>query len=67
MKQFLLTQFDDGTWCIQEYSIQSAYPQTMKPNAREMIARLMQLVDVGPVAPQIEPEKVGLDPNQPEN
>jgi len=39
---------------------ENIYPVTVKKNAREMIARLMQLLDVGPVAPQIGPERVEL-------
>lgn len=59
MRKFILTEVD-GAWTIEEIVCESIYPVTAKPNTREMIARLMQLVEVGPVAPQTEPEKVEL-------
>lgn len=57
MRKFILTEVD-GQWSIEEMSLSSIYPITQKPNSREMVARLMQLVDVGPVAPQTGPERV---------
>lgn len=57
MKKYILTEID-GKWTIEEMIIESVYPTTVKDSAREMIARLMQLVGIGPVAPQIEPENI---------
>ena len=50
----------DGSWSMHLSDGENIYPVTVKKNAREMIARLMQLIDVGPVAPQIGPERVEL-------
>lgn len=60
MRQFKLLERSDGSWLIIESSCESVFPQTHKPTARAMIARLSQLLDVGPVAPQSWPEKVCL-------
>ena len=50
----------DGSWLMHLSDGESIAPTSVKKNAREMIARLMQLLDVGPVAPQIGPERVEL-------
>jgi hypothetical protein len=59
-RSFTITELSDGRWMIEERNGASIYPSTLKPNAREMIARLMQLANVGPVAPQTTPESIGL-------
>lgn len=57
--RYSLTEQDDGSWLIeQESGTGSTWPAITKPSKRAAIARLLQLVDVGPVAPQIEPESV---------
>ena len=53
-----LTEHVDGSWTINEYAGSSRWPPVHKPNTREMVARVMQLVGIGPVAPQISPEDV---------
>ena len=60
MKKFILTEID-GVWTIEQIICESIYPTTKKQDDRAMIARLMQLIGVGPVAPQTEPEKVGIN------
>jgi hypothetical protein len=57
--RYSLTEQDDGSWLIeQESGSGSTWPAITKPTKRAAIARLMQLVDIGPVAPQLEPESV---------
>jgi hypothetical protein len=58
MRRFILTEWESGSWTIEEMKIESVYPTVQKDSSREMVARLMQLVDVGPTAPQTEPERV---------
>jgi hypothetical protein len=61
-RQIVLTEYNDGSWIIEEKSNDdSIWPAVRKASSREMIARLMQLVNVGPVAPQTHPERVGID------
>ena len=54
-------EYPDGSWVIKEFKNGSIYPDTLKPNARAMIARLSQLLDIGPVAPQTEPERICIE------
>lgn len=59
MKQYTITQHDDGRWTLAEVdSVGNIWPTITKPTARAVVARLMQLLEIGPVAPQIEPEQV---------
>jgi hypothetical protein len=60
-RTFLIREEPDGSWMIHYAAGENIYPVTVKNSAREMIARIMQLLDVGPVAPQIGPERVELD------
>ena len=56
---FIITERYDGTFTIAENTADgSVWPTTEKPNARAAIARLMQLLDIGPVAPQTIPENI---------
>jgi hypothetical protein len=57
VRQFILTEVD-GDWYIQQTDLKSIYPTTKKSGERAMIARLMQLLDVGPLSPQLEPESI---------
>lgn len=62
---FVLVERDDGTWTIEHYvhgeQKDSSYPITYKPTAREAMSRVLQLLDLGPVAPQTHPERVGVE------
>ena len=58
MRKFVLTEREDGSWSIEESDGSSVWPTTTKKTKREMAARLLQLLDLGPVAPQTEPERV---------
>lgn len=54
-----ITVTDTGAgFVIDEETPDSVMPQTHKATAREAIARVMQLLQVGPVAPQTWPEEV---------
>ncbi len=58
-----------NTWTIREtangYAIEhrdgeTVWPTTMKATKREAAARLLQLMGIGPVRPQMTPERVGI-------
>lgn len=56
---FILTEMDDGSFLMNENGPHGGvWPTIRKPNARTAIARLSQLLGIGPVAPQTEPEAV---------
>lgn len=57
-QHFVLQELADGSWAIRQYKDGNIWPATYKPNARAMMSRLSQLLDVGPVAPQMEPEQI---------
>lgn len=59
-RHFVLQEFGDGSWSIREFKGGEIYPATYKDCAREMMARMLQLLDLGPVGPQTEAEKVCL-------
>ena len=54
---YTITETSDG-FTIEEQCGENISPQTHKATAREVIARLMQIMNVGPVAPQTFPEEV---------
>lgn len=54
---YTITETSDG-FIIEEQCGENIFPQTRKATAREVIARLMQIMNVGPVAPQTFPEEV---------
>lgn len=59
MKKYVITQHDDGRFVLEESDDRgNVWPPTEKDSARQIVARLMQLLEIGPVAPQITPEKV---------
>lgn len=60
-RTIVLKEFEDGSWTIDEGSNPLAgegWPTVRKPTARQAVARLLQLLDMGPVAPQTTPERV---------
>ena len=54
---YTITETSDG-FALEEQCGENILPQTHKATAREVIARLMQIMNVGPVAPQTFPEEV---------
>lgn len=56
--KYIITECLDGGWMLQQQENQTIWPTVIKKTKREVIARLMQLMDVGPVRPQTEPEKI---------
>jgi len=57
MTKYTITQTEDG-FLLGEERGESVFPQTFKPTSRTIVARLMQLMRIGPVAPQTEPEDI---------
>ena len=58
--RFLL--IDMGTyWTLREMDRTSVYPPCDKGSKREIASRLLQIMEVGPVAPQMVPEEIGVN------
>ncbi len=57
LRKYTITETSNG-FVLNEQVGESVCPQTHKKTAREVIARLMQIMKVGPVAPQAFPEEV---------
>lgn len=60
IRKFTLEQFEDQSWAIKEEEDDNIMPHTLKNNSRDMVARLSQLLHIGPVSPQTEPERIEL-------
>jgi len=59
MNRYVIERRDDGTFSLIESDDQgNVWPMTVKRSAREVVARLSQLLGIGPVAPQMTPETV---------
>lgn len=58
MQKFTLEQRADGCWHITHEKGESIYPTTSYDTPRKAASRLLQLLDIGPVAPQTHPERV---------
>ena len=43
-------------WAVHQHSLDGVSPSTLYPTKRAAIARLMQLLSIGPVAPQMHAE-----------
>jgi len=70
VKPYQITKFEivecrEG-WALTQTHGENVWPTTVKGTARELIARLMQLMKVGPVAPQTEPETVVIEMPSPQ-
>lgn len=62
MRRFVITETANGEWTLVESDDRgNVWPTTVKATAREMVARLSQLLGIGPVAPQTRPERVEID------
>jgi hypothetical protein len=57
-RRWIIVEEGDGTYSIHEHMVDGVAPPTVKPNKREVAARLLQLLQIGPVAPQDYPEEV---------
>lgn len=57
-RRWIIVEEIDGTYSIHEHTSDSIAPPTIKPNKREVASRLLQLFDIGPVAPQDYPEGI---------
>ena len=54
-KLWAIVEEADG-WVVHQHSPSGVSPSTHYPTKREAIARLMQLLATGPIAPQMHPE-----------
>ncbi len=57
-RRWIIVEEGDGSYSIHEHSKNGVAPPTAKPGKREVAARLLQLLGIGPVAPQDYPEEV---------
>lgn len=57
-KRWIIVEEGDGTYSIHEHMIDGVSPPITKPNKRDVAARFLQCLGVGPVAPQHHPEKI---------
>ncbi len=57
-RRWIIVEEGDGTYSIHEHSTDGVAPPTIKTNKREVAARLLQLLGIGPVAPQDYPESI---------
>lgn len=57
-RRWIVVEEGDGTYTIHEHTKDSVYPPVTKKNLRETASRLLQLFNIGPVAPQDYPEQV---------
>jgi hypothetical protein len=57
MKKIILTEINLG-WSVALEDGELIYPTIDYPTKRLAIARILQLLDLGPVAPQTHPESV---------
>lgn len=53
-----IVENSDGTVTVEQWSKDSVCPSVTYPNKREAAARVLQLLGIGPVAPQTWPETV---------
>jgi hypothetical protein len=66
-RKISLIECENGEWIIQEEKnwdipmLHSIWPETKKRTAKEAAARVLQLLELGPTAPQSWPEKITLD------
>lgn len=59
MQRYTITQHDDGRFTLEQSDGRgNVWPPTEKRSARAIVARLSQLLEIGPVAPQTTPEEV---------
>ena len=59
MNRYTITQHDDGRFTLEQSDNRgNVWPPTEKATARLVVSRLLQLLEIGPVAPQTEPERV---------
>ena len=56
--EWKITETVDGFLLEERDNRGNIWPPTIKPSKRDVIARLIQVMKVGPVAPKIEPEIV---------
>ena len=57
-RRWIIVDDEDGTFSIHEHTADSVCPPITKPNKRDAAARLLQCMELGPVAPQDYPERI---------
>lgn len=56
-RRWIIVEESDGTYSIHEHMIDGVAPPVIKPDKRAVASRLLQLLQIGPVAPQDYPEE----------
>lgn len=57
-KRWIIVEEGDGTYSVHEHMTDGVAPPVTKPNKRDAAARLLQCMQLGPVAPQDYPESI---------
>ena len=57
-RRWIIVEEGDGAYSIHEHIKDGVAPPITKPNKREVAARFLQCLGVGPVAPQSHPEEI---------
>jgi len=53
----VIQEMSDGTFTLHRWSKESVFPTHEYKTAREAVSRILQLLSIGPVAPQIRTEE----------
>lgn len=57
-RRWILVEEADGTYSVHQHDLTGVSPPSEYPDKRKAAARLLQLLGIGPVAPQHWPEEV---------
>lgn len=57
-RRWIIAEEGDGTYSVHEHTKNGVAPPSDYPDKRSAAARLLQLLQIGPVAPQYYPEEV---------
>lgn len=57
-KRHIIVEESNGTFTLHHHDHQNVAPAFNYPTKRAIMARLSQMLSIGPVAPQIHPESV---------
>lgn len=55
---FIIHKLADGSWRMEHRTETAVYPAYECSTARKLLSRMAQLLETGPIGPQIEPEHV---------
>ena len=57
-RRWIIVEESDGSYSVHEHTWDGVAPPSSYPDKRKAAARLLQLLGIGPVAPQTWPEAV---------